>query len=100
MEGGHAFAKSAQNKSEPQSRLSRSAYSSVGHTQTNTCLWLSGLCESQQRNVEWRCLVIMDLCVETNYKLLPPIYNLVHPGLASLCSDNEFSSSRSIAASS
>lgn len=42
----------------------------------------------------------MDLCGETNYKLLPHIYHLVCPGLASLCSANEFSSNCPIAASS
>lgn len=34
MERCHAFAKDTQSKSEPQSQLSKSAYSSVGHTQT------------------------------------------------------------------
>lgn len=96
MERCHAFAKDTQSKSEPQSQLSKSAYSSVGHTQTNTCVWLSG----QQRNVGWWSCVIMDLCGETNYKLLPQIYHLVCPGLASLCSANEFSSNCPIAASS
>lgn len=58
-----------QNKSGPQSQLSKSAYSSLGHTQANMCLWHSGLRKSQQRNAEWQSLVIMDLCGETNYKL-------------------------------
>ena len=100
MERGCTLARSVQNKSEPQSQLSKSAYSSVGHTQTNMCLWHSDCCKRQQGNVEWWSHVIMDLCGLTNYKLLPPIYNLVGPRLTSLCSANEFSSNRSIVASS
>lgn len=95
LERRHVFA--AQNKTEPQSQLSMSAFSSVGHThRPNTCLWLSG----QQRNVKWRSYVIMDLGGATNYTLLPQIYNLVCPGLASLCSANECCSNCYISTSS
>lgn len=70
-------------------QLSEAAFSSLGHTQTRTCL--SGRCKKPREEFPVALLGNHGpLLGETNYKPNERMNDLVHPaGLASLCPANE-----------